>query len=86
LGRGAATGNGKTSGRAQKPQKPPSPPKLTPPFQRPQLPLFPPFPKPPFTNINPKQYPILNLHQLNKFQHATQLTPPLLLQSPLLNN
>ena len=68
VGRGAATGNGKTSGRGQKGQKARSGGKLRPGFEGGQLPLFRRLPKRGFTNINRKEYAIVNLDQLNKFE------------------
>ena len=75
VGRGAATGNGKTSGRGQKGQKARSGGKVRPGFEGGQLPLFRRLPKRGFTNINRKEYAIVNLDQLNKFEDGTEVTP-----------
>ncbi|MBI5974667.1 50S ribosomal protein L15 [Staphylococcus canis] len=81
VGRGAATGNGKTSGRGQKGQKARSGGKVRPGFEGGQLPLFRRIPKRGFTNINRKEYAIVNLDQLNKFEDGTEVTPELLIES-----
>ncbi|MCP6640417.1 50S ribosomal protein L15, partial [Klebsiella pneumoniae] len=60
VGRGAATGNGKTSGRGQKGQKARSGGKVRPGFEGGQLPLFRRIPKRGFTNINRKEYAVVN--------------------------
>ncbi|WP_194747818.1 50S ribosomal protein L15 [Staphylococcus chromogenes] len=81
VGRGAATGNGKTSGRGQKGQKARSGGGVRPGFEGGQLPLFRRIPKRGFTNINRKEYAIVNLDQLNKFEDGTEVTPELLIES-----
>ena len=81
VGRGAATGNGKTSGRGQKGQKARSGGSVRPGFEGGQLPLFRRLPKRGFTNINRKEYAIVNLDQLNKFEDGTEVTPALLVES-----
>ena len=68
VGRGAGSGNGKTSGRGQKGQKARSGGGVRPGFEGGQLPLFRRLPKRGFTNINRKEYAIVNLDQLNKFE------------------
>ena len=68
VGRGAATGNGKTSGRGQKGQKARSGGSVRPGFEGGQLPLFRRLPKRGFTNINRKEYAIVNLDQLNRLR------------------
>ena len=86
VGRGAATGNGKTSGRGQKGQKARSGGKVRPGFEGGQLPLFRRLPKRGFTNINRKEYAIVNLDQLNKFEDGTEVTPALLVESGVVKN
>ncbi len=81
VGRGAATGNGKTSGRGQKGQKARSGGGVRPGFEGGQLPLFHRIPKRGFTNINRKEYAIVNLDQLNKFEDGTEVTPELLIET-----
>ena len=85
VGRGVATGNGKTSGRGHKGQKARSGGGVRPGFEGGQLPLFRRLPKRGFTNINRKEYAIVNLDQLNNFEDGTEVTPALLVESMLLS-
>ena len=86
VGRGVATGNGKTSGRGHKGQKARSGGGVRPGFEGGQLPLFRRLPKRGFTNINRKEYAIVNLDQLNKFEDGTEVTPALLVESGVVKN
>lgn len=86
VGRGAATGNGKTSGRGQKGQKARSGGKVRPGFEGGQLPLFRRIPKRGFTNINRKEYVVVNLDQLNRFDEGTEVTPELLIETGVVKN
>ncbi|UTI87598.1 50S ribosomal protein L15 [Mammaliicoccus sciuri] len=81
VGRGMATGNGKTSGRGTKGQKARSGGGVRLGFEGGQLPLFRRLPKRGFTNINRKEYAIVNLDQLNRFEDGTEVTPALLVES-----
>ena len=64
VGRGTSSGNGKTSGRGQKGQKARSGVGLRPGFEGGQTPLFRRLPKRGFTNINAKEYTLVNLDQV----------------------
>ncbi|EGQ2744026.1 50S ribosomal protein L15 [Staphylococcus pseudintermedius] len=86
VGRGAGTGNGKTSGRGQKGQKARSGGGVRPGFEGGQLPLFRRIPKRGFTNINRKEYAIVNLDQLNQFEDGTEVTPVLLIETGVVKN
>ncbi|GEP84603.1 50S ribosomal protein L15 [Staphylococcus piscifermentans] len=86
VGRGAATGNGKTSGRGQKGQKARSGGKVRPGFEGGQLPLFRRLPKRGFTNINRKEFAVVNLEQLNRFEEGTEVTPELLIETGVVKN
>ncbi|EJA1900241.1 50S ribosomal protein L15 [Staphylococcus pseudintermedius] len=86
VGRGAGTGNGKTSGRGQKGQKARSGGGARPGFEGGQLPLFRRIPKRGFTNINRKEYAIVNLDQLNQFEDGTEVTPELLIETGVVKN
>lgn len=86
VGRGACTGNGKTSGRGQKGQKARSGGGVRPGFEGGQLPLFRRIPKRGFTNINRKEYAIVNLDQLNQFEDGTEVTPELLIETGVVKN
>lgn len=68
-GRGRSAGNGKTSGRGQKGQKARSKTRLG--FEGGQMPLYRRIPKRGFTNINRKEYALVNLSTLN--DRSTQL-------------
>ena len=86
VGRGAGTGNGKTSGRGQKGQKARSGGGVRPGFEGGQLPLFRRIPKRGFTIINRKEYAIVNLDQLNQFEDGTEVTPELLIETGVVKN
>lgn len=81
LGRGIATGNGKTSGRGQKGQKARSGGGVRVGFEGGQLPIFKRLPKRGFTNMNRKEFAIVNLDTLNRFEDGTEVSPELLLES-----
>ncbi|WP_414045114.1 50S ribosomal protein L15 [Macrococcus equi] len=86
VGRGMASGNGKTSGRGHKGQKARSGGGVRLGFEGGQLPLFRRLPKRGFTNINRKDYAIVNLDQLNRFEDGTEVTPALLIESGVVSN
>ncbi|TDM14105.1 50S ribosomal protein L15 [Macrococcus bovicus] len=81
VGRGMASGNGKTSGRGHKGQKARSGGGVRLGFEGGQLPLFRRLPKRGFTNINRKEYAIVNLSELDRFEEGTEVTPALLLET-----
>ena len=68
VGRGAGSGNGKTSARGQKGQKARSGGSVRPGFEGGQLPLFQRLPKRGFHNHSRKEYAIVNLKQLDAFE------------------
>lgn len=86
VGRGIATGNGKTSGRGHKGQKARSGGGVRPGFEGGQNPLFRRLPKRGFTNINRKEFAIVNLDALNRFEEGTEVTPALLVESGVVGN
>ncbi|GEN88596.1 50S ribosomal protein L15 [Oceanobacillus sp. FSL W8-0428] len=81
VGRGTSSGNGKTSGRGHKGQKARSGGGVRLGFEGGQMPLFQRLPKRGFTNINRKEYAIVNLDTLNRFEEGTEVTPELLLET-----
>lgn len=81
VGRGSSSGNGKTSGRGQKGQKARNTPGPYPWFEGGQTPLFQTLPKRGFTNVNRKEYAVVNLDTLNRFDEDTVVTPELLLEA-----
>ena len=78
VGRGTSSGNGKTAGRGQKGQGARSGGGKKPGFEGGQTPLFMRLPKRGFTNFTRKEYAIVNLETLNKFEDGTEITPELL--------
>ncbi len=85
VGRGMSSGSGKTSGRGQKGQKARSGGGVRPGFEGGQTPLFQRLPKRGFTNINRKEYAIVNLEKLNQFEEGTEVTPELLLEKGIVS-
>ncbi|NOS30825.1 50S ribosomal protein L15, partial [Staphylococcus aureus] len=55
-------------------------------FEGGQIPLFQRLPKRGFTNINRKDYAIVNLDTLNRFDEGTEVTPELLIESGIVSN
>lgn len=86
VGRGTSSGNGKTSGRGQKGQKARSGGGVRPGFEGGQTPLFRRLPKRGFTNVNAKEYALVNLDQLNVFEDGTEVTPTLLKEAGIVRN
>lgn len=86
VGRGTSSGNGKTAGRGQKGQKARSGGGVRLGFEGGQTPLFRRLPKRGFTNINRKEYAVVNLDALNKFEDGTEVTPTLLVESGIVKN
>lgn len=85
VGRGTGSGNGKTSGKGHKGQNARSGGGVRPGFEGGQTPLFQRLPKRGFTNINRKEYAIINLDTLNRFEDGTEVTPELLLETGLVS-
>src|SRR5699024_1469015 len=83
-GRGLSSGHGFTSGRGTKGQKAQGKTRLG--SEAGQMPLYRQIPKRGFTNINRKEYAIVNLASLNKFDDGTEVTPQLLMESGLVKN
>ncbi len=86
VGRGMASGHGKTSGRGHKGQKARSGGGVRLGFEGGQMPLFQRLPKRGFTNINRKEYAIVNLETLNRFEDGTEVTPELLIETGIVRN
>src|SRR5690625_3279149 len=81
VGRGMASGHGKTSGRGHKGQKARSGGGVRLGFEGGQTPLFQRLPKRGFTNVNRKEYAIVNVETLNRFDDNTEVTPELLIEA-----
>lgn len=80
-GRGIGSGLGKTAGRGHKGQKSRSGGGVRLGFEGGQMPLFQRLPKRGFTNIYRKEYAIVNLEKLNRFEDGTKVTPELLIET-----
>jgi large subunit ribosomal protein L15 len=80
-GRGIGSGNGKTAGKGHKGQNARSGGGVRPGFEGGQTPLFQRLPKRGFTNINRKEFAIVNLDTLNRFEDGTEVTPELLIET-----
>ena len=79
-GRGTATGQGKTGGRGMNGQKSRSGGKIRLGFEGGQMPLYRRIPKRGFTNIWAKEFEIVNVEALNRFDNGTVVTPELLIE------
>ena len=86
VGRGIGSGNGKTAGRGHKGQNARSGGGVRPGFEGGQNPLFRRLPKRGFTNINRKEYAIVNLDTLNRFEEGTEVTPALLIETGVVSS
>jgi large subunit ribosomal protein L15 len=85
VGRGIGSGNGKTAGRGHKGQKARSGGGVRLGFEGGQTPLFRRLPKRGLTNINRKEYAVVNLDRLNIFEDGTEVTPELLLEKGVIS-
>lgn len=86
VGRGIGSGNGKTAGKGHKGQNARSGGGVRPGFEGGQNPLFRRLPKRGFTNINRKEYAIVNLDALNRFEDGAEITPALLIETGVVSN
>ncbi|MFK2826861.1 50S ribosomal protein L15 [Bacillus sp. B190/17] len=86
VGRGPGSGNGKTAGKGHKGQNARSGGGVRLGFEGGQTPLFRRLPKRGFTNINRKEYAIVNLDALNRFDEGTEVTPELLIETGVVRN
>ena len=83
VGRGQGSGNGKTSGKGQKGQKARSGGGVRLGFEGGQTPLARRLPKRGFTNFTRKEYAIVNVASLNRFEDG-EVTPEMLIESGLI--
>lgn len=84
-GRGYGSGLGKTAGRGMKGQNSRSGGGVRLGFEGGQMPLYRRIPKRGFTNIWRKEYAVINLADLNRFDEDAVITPELLLESGVIN-
>ena len=82
--RGLSSGHGFTSGRGTKGQKAHGKTRLG--FEGGQMPLYRQMPKRGFSNINRKEYAIVNLTTLNRFDDGAEVTPAVLLENGVIKN
>ena len=83
LGRGTATGQGKTAGKGQKGQKSRSGGGVRVGFEGGQMPLYRRLPKIGFTNVFRKEYAVVNLSDLERFDNGTIVNPEVLKEAGL---
>lgn len=86
LGRGIGSGQGKTAGKGHKGQNARSGGGVRLGFEGGQTPLFIRLPKRGFTNINRKDYAVVNLDTLNRFEDGTEVTPELLIETGIVKS
>lgn len=81
VGRGPGSGNGVKAGRGDKGQKSRSGYSLRPGFEGGQMPLYRRLPKRGFYNKFSKQYVVMNVRDLEKFEDGAEVSPEFLLES-----
>lgn len=86
VGRGIGSGHGKTATRGHKGQKARSGGGVRRGFEGGQMPLVRRLPKRGFTNIFKKQFSLVNVKQLERFNPGTVVTPELLLEEGLIRD
>ena len=86
LGRGEGSGKGGTAARGHKGAKSRSGYSKKIGFEGGQMPLQRRVPKFGFTNINRKEFAIVNLEALNRFEEGTEVTPELLIETGVVSN
>lgn len=87
VGQGTGSGHGKTSGKGHKGQNARSGGGVNPVFEGGQLPLYRRIPKRGFSNARfKKEYAVINLSDLNKFENDAVITPELLKEMGLVKN
>lgn len=86
VGRGQGSGNGKTAGRGSKGQKARSGGGVRLGFEGGQTPLFRRLPKRGFQNINRKEYAVVNLETLNRFEDGQEVTAAVLVEAGIVKN
>lgn len=80
LGRGTGSGHGKTSGKGHKGQNARSGGGVRPGFEGGQMPLYRRIGKRGFTNRFKKEFALVNVADLNRFDDGTEVTPELLIE------
>ena len=83
VGRGNASGTGTTAGKGHKGQNARSGGGVRLGFEGGQTPIARRLPKRGFTNFTRKEYAIVNVEALNRFENGTEVTPELLIETGL---
>ena len=83
VGRGNASGTGTTAGKGHKEQNARSGGGVRLGFEGGQTPIARRLPKRGFTNFTRKEYAIVNVEALNRFENGTEVTPALLIETGL---
>ena len=83
IGRGQGSGHGKTAGKGNKGQNARSGGGVALGFEGGQTAIWRRLPKRGFTNFTRKEYSIVNVELLNRFEEGTEVTPELLKQAGL---
>lgn len=86
VGRGIGSGHGKTAGRGTKGQNARSGGGVRLGFEGGQMPLYRRLPKRGFNNPTRKEYAIVNLETLNRFEDGTVITPEFLKERGVVKN
>ena len=85
VGRGHASGNGKTSGKGHKGQNARSGGGVRPGFEGGQMPIYRRLPKRGFNNIFAKEYVAVNVVKLNLLENGTEVTAQVLKEAGLIS-
>lgn len=85
VGRGHASGNGKTAGKGHKGQNARSGGGVRPGFEGGQMPIYRRLPKRGFNNIFAKKYVSINVEDLNKFENGAEVTAEVLKESGVIS-
>lgn len=86
VGRGRASGHGKTCGRGTKGENSRTGGPKPPWFEGGQMPLLRRLPKRGFTNIFKKEFRVVNLRELNRFEDDEDVTPEKMLEKGIVHN
>jgi large subunit ribosomal protein L15 len=86
VGRGRGSGHGTTAGRGGKGQTARTGSSIPAWFEGGQMPLIRRLPKRGFTNIFKKNYAIINIELLDRFESGQEVTPPLLVSQGLIRS
>ncbi|QFG46486.1 50S ribosomal protein L15 [Lapidilactobacillus dextrinicus] len=84
VGRGTSSGQGKTAGKGTKGQLARQGGKTRLGFEGGQMPLFRRMPKRGFKNINRKEFAIINLNDLNRFEDGAEVTTEALINAGII--